>query len=208
MTQDTLLQDLLKRFDYATERSSADAPAINVPADKYVETCRQLRDEMHFDLLTDSTGVDWGQEASPRFSVLAQLFSTRDKRYVRVQTECEGDENPVAPTLTGLFGIANWMERETYDLLGIRFSGHPDMRRILMWDSYPYHPLRKEFPLAGIEVELPAADVTEATGGTKVIAAPMAGGPFHSPQTGEMSDREPRAADQSWNEKKEKPSES
>jgi NADH-quinone oxidoreductase subunit C len=205
MTQDTLLQDLLKRFDYATERPSADHPALNVPADKYVETCRVLRDELHFDLLTDSTGIDWGQEASPRFSVVAQLFSTRDKLYLRVVTECAGDEEPVAPSLAGLYGIANWMERETYDMLGIRFSGHPDMRRILMWDSYPYHPLRKEFPLAGIEVELPAADVAQATG-AKVIPAPMAGGPFHSPQCGEMSDREPRAADQSWNEKKEKPS--
>ncbi|MBC2595840.1 NADH-quinone oxidoreductase subunit C [Ruficoccus amylovorans] len=208
MTPETLLQDLLKRFDYATERPSADDPAIHVPTDKYVEICRLLRDEMHFDLMTDSTGVDWGQEASPRFSVLAQLFSTRDKLYVRVVTDCVGDENPEVPSLTGLFGIANWMERETYDMLGIKFTGHPDLRRILMWDSYPYFPLRKEFPLAGIETEFPAADVAQAAPGAKVIAAPQMGGPFHSPQSGEMSDREPRAADQSWTEQKEKPSES
>ncbi len=205
MTQDTLLQDLLKRFDYVTERPSSDDPAINVPADKLVETCRILRDEMHFDLLTDSTGIDWGEEASPRFSAIAHLFSTRDKLYVRVVADCVGDENPEVPSLAGLYGIANWMERETFDMFGIRFTGHPDLRRILMWDSYPYHPLRKEFPLAGIETELPAADVAEATQ-AKVLAAPMMGGPFHAPQSGEMSDREPRAADQSWNEKKEKPS--
>ncbi|MEM9226432.1 MAG: NADH-quinone oxidoreductase subunit C, partial [Verrucomicrobiota bacterium] len=75
--------------------------------------------------------------------------------------------------------------------------------RILMWDDYPYYPLRKEFPLAGIETDLPAADVAEASG-AKVIPAPMMGGPFHAPQTGEMSEREPRAADQSWTEEKEK----
>lgn len=204
MTDDALMQDLLKRFDYVTERDSLDDPAINVPADKLVETCRILRDEMHFDLLTDSTAIDWGEEASPRFTTIAHLFSTRDKAYVRVAADCVDDEEPAIPSLAGLYPIANWLERETYDMFGIRYEEHPDMRRILMWDDYPYFPLRKEFPLAGIETELPAADVAEVTE-AKVLPAPMMGGPFHAPQTGEMSDREPRAADQSWNEEKPKP---
>ena len=83
--------------------------------------------------------------------------------------------------------------------MGIRFVGHPDLRRILMWDDYPYHPLRKEFPLAGIDVPLPAADIAERTGVT-AAPAPMMGGPFHAPQHGPMSRREPRADDESWNE--------
>ena len=61
--------------------------------------------------------------------------------------DCTSDTEPVAPTVSDLWPAANWHERETYDLLGITFSKHPDLRRILMWDGYPYHPLRKDFPL-------------------------------------------------------------
>jgi NADH-quinone oxidoreductase subunit C len=89
-------------------------------------------------------------------------------------------------------------------MFGIRFDGHPDMRRILMWDEYPHFPLRKDFPLAGIETELPDDEVAAETK-EKVRPAPMAGGPFVAPQESHMSQREPRARDESWNEKKPKP---
>ena len=103
-----------------------------------------------------------------------------------------------------LYPAANWHERETYDLMGIHYEGHPDLRRILMWDDYPYHPLRKDFPLAGIETPLPADDVAEVTG-TSVKPAPMMGGPFVSSAGGPMSQIEPQARDESWNEQNEKP---
>ena len=87
--------------------------------------------------------------------------------------------------------------------MGIHYEGHPNLKRILMWDAYPYHPLRKDFPLAGIETELPAEDVAEQTD-VKVASAPMMGGPFVSSGDGLMSQTEPVAKDESWNEKEAK----
>ena len=85
--------------------------------------------------------------------------------------------------------------------MGITFTDHPDLRRILMWDGYPYHPLRKDFPLAGIETALPDIEVAEETGAA-VLPAPMMGGPFVA-SSGEMNltEAEPRAKDESWNER-------
>jgi NADH-quinone oxidoreductase subunit C len=90
-------------------------------------------------------------------------------------------------------------------MFGIKFIGHPNHKRILMWDDYPYYPLRKEFPLAGIDTPLPAADVSEVTDAS-VEPAPMMGGPFVASGSGPMSDSEPRAKDESWTEQNEKTS--
>ena len=87
-------------------------------------------------------------------------------------------------------------------MFGFKFENHPNLKRILMWDEYPYYPLRKEFPLAGIDTPLPAADVVEATNAS-VEPAPMMGGPFVSSGDGPMSEAEPRAKDESWTEETE-----
>jgi NADH-quinone oxidoreductase subunit C len=194
---------LKERFDYLSERESADHLAVNCPAEKLVELCTALRDELDFDMLVDVTAVDWDAQ-SPRFTGIYHFLSTSKHEYLRVAVDCPDDINPTLPTLCDLYPAANWHERETFDLMGIRYEGHPNLRRILMWDGYPYHPLRKEFPLAGIEVPLPAADVAEQTKAS-VIAAPMMGRPFVSSGDGPMSQTEPRARDESWSEKKEKP---
>lgn len=193
-----------ERFEYLTERASADHLAVNCPADKLIELATTLRDELSYDMLIDVTAIDWDAE-SPRFTGVYHFLSSSKHVYLRVAVDCADDINPTLPTLSELYPAANWHERETYDLMGIRYEGHPNLKRILMWDSYPYHPLRKEFPLAGIETPLPAADVAEVTN-AKVIAAPMMGGPFVSSGDGPMSQTEPRARDESWNEQKEKPS--
>jgi NADH-quinone oxidoreductase subunit C len=200
-----LIASLQAKFPQISPRASADHPAVNVPAADAVALLTSLRDEFGFDMLIDVTAIDWAEGASPRFTVVWHLLATARGEYLRVAADCPSDAEPAMPTVTGLWAAADWHERETYDLLGIRFTGHPDLRRILMWDGYPYHPLRKEFPLAGIETELPDLEVAEETK-AKVKPAPMMGGPFVA-SAGEMNltEAEPRAKDESWNERSEKP---
>ena len=168
------------------------------------ELCTHLRDEETFDLLVDVTAIDHGNDADVRFSVVLHLYSLIHKNYLRVHVDCSDNNTPVVPSVSSVFPAANWHERETFDMFGIQFSDHPNLKRILMWDDYPYYPLRKEFPLAGIDVPLPAADVSEVTG-ADVEPAPMMGGPFVSAGGGRMSETEPRAKDESWTEDMEKP---
>ena len=163
-----------------------------------------LRDAGGFDLLVDVTAIDWGAGQSPRFTVVWHLFSTARPGYVRLAAACADDAHPTMSSATGLWPAANWHEREVYDMFGITFPGHPDLRRILMWDGYPYFPLRKEIPLAGLETELSDAEVAAETGAT-VKPAPMMGGPFVADAGHPMDEAEPRAKDQSWTEKQERP---
>lgn len=197
---------LQSKFPSASARESLDHPAVNVPVAEAVAVLEWLRGEQGYDFLVDVTAVDWSEDVSPRFSAVWHLYSTTDHNYIRVVADCADDADPVAPTVTHLWPAADWHERETWDLMGVKFSDHPDLRRILMWEGYPHHPLRKEFPLAGIETELPDIEVAEETE-AKVIAAPMMGGPFVASNKGEMNltDAEPRAKDESWNEKLPKP---
>jgi NADH-quinone oxidoreductase subunit C len=196
---------LIERFPHATIRESLDHPAVNVPMGEAVDVLTWLRDEQGYDFLLDVTGIDWAEGVSPRFTTVWHLFSTTGHSYIRVAADCADDAAPSAPTVTHLWPAADWHEREAYDLMGLAFEGHPDLRRILMWDGYPHHPLRKEFPLAGIDTELPDLEIGAETGAT-AAPAPMAGGPFVA-SSGEMNltDAEPRAKDESWNEQKPKP---
>lgn len=199
----SIVDSLLPRFEGIEPRLSTDHPAIQCRPDLYPGLVKCLRDEFGFTMLADLTGMDWNEE-SPRFSVVAHLLNPSEARYIRIVVDCADDDNPAAPSLVDIYPAANWHERETFDMLGIRFEGHPDLRRILMWDGYPYYPLRKEFPLAGIETDLPDAEISEETK-AKVIPAPMMGGPFVSTSGEPMSKSEPRAKDQSWTERHDKP---
>jgi len=187
------------------ERKPAkDCDSFKCEASNLVQAVRSLKDQ-GYQMLVDLTAIDHGVEASPRFSTIYHLLNLQSTEYLRITVDCESDEDPVVPSIVEVFAAANWHEREVYDMFGIRFENHPDLRRILMWDEYEYFPLRKEFPLAGIESEYPEADadVVEHTQ-AKIKAVPMAGGPFVSPQEGPMSSREPKAKDQSWTEKRPK----
>lgn len=199
----TRTQSILAAFPELTERESADWPAFNCPQPSLLAVLARFRDDEQFDFLADLTAIDHF-EAQPRFEVVYHLYSTSRHEYVRIVTPCQGEPDPACLSVTGLWATADWHEREAYDMFGIQFEGHPDLRRILMWDGYPFYPLRKEFPLAGKEVEFPSEELTEATQG-KVLPAPMMGGPFHASQTGSMARREPRADDESWTETHKRP---
>jgi NADH-quinone oxidoreductase subunit C len=123
---------------------------IIISKEHIVEVCRFLKEdeELAFDLLADLCGIDMNTQEN-RFGVIYNLYSLKNKHRIRLKTFTE-EENPKVPTVTGVWGTANWHERETYDMFGIIFEGHPDLRRIYMPDEFEFHPLRKDFPLMGI----------------------------------------------------------
>ena len=205
MTTDVELPTAVtQQFPSASPRASLDCPAFNVAADAAVALLGYLRDTQGYDFLMDVTAVDWSDGKSPRFTVVWHLYSSTKHTYVRVAADCPDDAAPAMPTATGLWAGADWHEREAFDMFGITFTGHPDLRRILMWDGYPYHPLRKEFPLAGLPADFHDPEITAETK-TGLISAPMAGGPFVATPGEPMSEAEPRAKDEAWNEQSEKP---
>jgi NADH-quinone oxidoreductase subunit C len=205
MTTDVdLTTAVSQQFPSATPRASLDCPAFNVPAGDVPAVLQHLRDALGYDFLMDATAIDWSAEKSPRFTVVWHLYSSTKHNYVRLAADCASDTDPAMPSSTGLWAGADWLEREVYDMFGIKFEGHPDLRRILMWDGYPYFPLRKEFPLAGLPTDLPDPEIAAETK-TGLIAAPMAGGPFVATPGEPMSEAEPRAKDEAWNEQREKP---
>ncbi|MFN0088491.1 MAG: NADH-quinone oxidoreductase subunit C [Blastocatellia bacterium] len=115
-----------------------------------VELMAWLRDEqsLRFDYLSDIAGLDLGEFASPRFALSYHLYSLTHNHRLRVKVLLE-EEDPRVPTMWNLWKSANWLEREVYDMFGVTFDGHPDLRRILMPADYEGHPLRKDFPMKG-----------------------------------------------------------
>lgn len=166
---------------------------VRLPRERVAEACRLLKTECGFDMLTDLSGVDHAGQA-PRFEVHYQLYAFVSRCRLRVVTALPADD-AVVDSVCGVWATANWHEREAFDMFGIRFPGHPDLRRILMWDGYPHHPLRKDFPVAGLPAELPATAVDTGS----VEAAPMVGGPFVAATGSPLSTRrEPRACETAW----------
>jgi len=129
---------------------------IEVPSADYRAVCRKLRDhpELHFEQLIDLCGVDYasyGDEPreGPRFAVVVHLLSIQNNWRLRVRTFCRDNEFPVVSSLIDVWPAAAWFEREAFDLFGIMFEGHPDLRRILTDYGFVGHPFRKDFPLSG-----------------------------------------------------------
>jgi NADH-quinone oxidoreductase subunit C len=171
-------EELLESHDFRGDET------VVVARERIVETCRFLKEhpDLRFTMLADLTAVDL-LPSEPRFEVVYHLHSIPSRARVRLKVRLP-EEDPVVPTLCGLYAIANWLEREVYDLYGIRFDGHPDLRRILLYESFEGHPLRKDYekdrhpplsrrPEAEIEAVLarsgrarPLPEPTEAAGPT------------------------------------------
>ena len=153
------------------------------PAEKIFDVCSFTKKQLGFDFLVDITSVDnYGED--PRWTVIYHLRSVKNNLELRLKTNVS-EEKSELPSVLPVWRTANWHEREIYDMMGIRFTGHPDLRRILMWEGYPYHPLRKDFPLAGKVTEMPGVVFTKVT--------PMEGGPFVTlPSNDDAIAREPR----------------
>lgn len=153
-------------------------------AERIAEVCAYAKQALGFDALLDLSSLDnYGED--PRWTVVYELYGYGHHRHLRIKTHVS-EEKSELPTVTTVWRGANWHEREAYDMMGIRFRGHPDLRRILMWDGYPYFPLRKDFPLAGKPTDLPDVAFSRR--------APLEGGPFVTVAGGKDSAaREPRA---------------
>ncbi len=147
------------------------------------EICGFAKKTLGFDYLVDISSIDnYGDD--PRFTIVYHMYGLGHACYLRVKTSV-GEEKSELPTVTTIWRTADWHEREIYDMMGIRFRGHPDLRRILMWEGYPYHPLRKDFPLAGKPSDVPEVAFTRT--------APLEGGPFVTVPGGKDAlAREPR----------------
>jgi NADH-quinone oxidoreductase subunit C len=151
-------------------------------SEKILEACAFAK-SIGFDYLVDITSIDnYGQD--PRWTVVYNLRVIGNGIEIRLKLDLS-EEKSELPSVLPVWRTANWHEREVYDMMGIRFAGHPDLRRILMWEGYPYHPLRKDFPLAGKATEMPGVVFTRVT--------PMEGGPFVTlPSSDDAIAREPR----------------
>ena len=123
--------------------------SVSVSPDRIADVCTFCRDDdrLSYDMLADLTAVDF-HPRRPRFQVVYNLYSFRDNDRLRLKAPVE--ENDTLATVEGVWKAANWLEREVYDLFGIVFENHSDLRRILLWDGYIGHPLRKDFPIHGV----------------------------------------------------------
>ena len=154
MRGEELLRRLRDRFGAAiveTHEFRGDTTAV-VDRTALVDALRFCRDEpaLGFDMLTDLTAADYlkfpGREDGPRFEVVYQLYSLAHNHRLRLKVRVdEGDA--VVPTAVPLWPIANWLEREVWDMFGVRFAGHPDPRRLLMYEQFVGHALRKDYPI-------------------------------------------------------------
>lgn len=143
----------------------------------------KCKNELGYEMILDISSVDFFGD-DPRFEIVYEIATLDNSKHLRIKAKVSEDEK--VPTATDIWLGADWHEREVWDMMGISFSGHPNLKRILMWEGYPFFPLRKDFPLAGRPTDMPDVAFTGV--------APLEGGPFVTSAGGEdVARREPRA---------------
>jgi NADH-quinone oxidoreductase subunit C len=152
---DEITQSIVKafqdRFQAQTVEFRGELSLILEP-EHILAACQALRDEFNFNLLTEETAVDYWPEQSPRFHVVYRVRSLPHNQIIGLRVPLAGNA-PTMPSITGIYANANWFERELWDMFGIHFDGHPDLRRIVMPYDWVGHPLRKDYPLGYEEVQ-------------------------------------------------------
>jgi NADH-quinone oxidoreductase subunit C len=134
---------------------TANYPTISIPKEKLLDVCKVLRDDLQFDQLRDVVGVDRFTK-NDRFECIYNLYSTTNKNRLFINVKLDS-KNPEVESLYPIWQSADWAEREAYDMFGINFKNHPDLRRMYMMEEFRYYPLRKDYPLMGLPgaVQLP-----------------------------------------------------
>lgn len=133
-----------------------DELTITIDAARVVDAGKLLKEdtELEFTFCEDVTAIDWARKKN-RFTIVYHVYSYRHNFRLRLKADLEDD---TIDSVTGIWASANWYERETFDMYGIKFNNHPDLRRVYMPEEFEYHPLRKEFPVMGIPGSIPLPD--------------------------------------------------
>ena len=156
MTDTKVLHEYIERLKEENSAWVADLKdtfgevTITIPRESIVDVCWVLKTKHGFDMLADLNGADRGPEEDPRFEVIYHLFSTKHFNRLRLKVLLSEDE-PNVPTVVTVWKTANWHERGTFDMFGVIFDGHPNLRRILLPSDFDGHALRKDYPLRGYE---------------------------------------------------------
>ena len=155
--KDLVVVRLKEKFPKYNFEASEFRSELTVKLDKknIVKVCKFLKEneELEFKLCEDVTAIDWAKRTD-RFTVVYHIFSLKNNFRLRLKADVDESDCSIE-TVTSVWKSANWAEREAYDMYGIKFKGHPDLRRMYMPEEFEYHPLRKDFPLMGIPGSLP-----------------------------------------------------
>ncbi len=145
---EALMQALQERFpdDVVLRSRFRGEWNLEVPRARIHSVLQFLKAEQGMDFLIDLTAVDWLDRKTPRFEVVYWVGSVFHNRKLRLHVPVP-ESDPTVPSVADLYKAALWLEREVYDLFGLRFEGHPDLKRILLWEGFEGHPLRKDYPL-------------------------------------------------------------
>ena len=145
-----VLERLRRKFGDAIQASHSEHGNDTVVVDRFrlIEIAEFLKDdrELAFDMPIDCTAVDWLGKREPRFDVVYHLYSTKRLHRLRLKVQV-AEADPACPSLTPVWRGMDWHEREAWDLYGIRFTGHPNLKRVLMYEEFVGHPLRKDYPI-------------------------------------------------------------